>query len=116
MKEVIQKPIKVTINNRTIAIISIIILIFCVGALYLAYYQISPIGNETRIVKVKYLNMGGLTDNCGHPEMYHSHLDMTKHKINLSETYELTITSYRTGSRFISDIKRVEEEKYIEKC
>lgn len=118
MKKTIKNPV-VTPNvtdNRTILIGAALIIILCIVFLCMGIYQTSVIGNETRIVKVKYLSMGNLVDNCGHPMQYDPHLDVRLFPVNISDVYELTITSYNNVHQYISYIKRVDKEKYIEEC
>jgi len=93
-----------------------VILLILASFLYISLYQISIANNETKIIKIKYLATGGLVDNCGHPIEYEAHLDMTKHHPNIGDTYEITISSYRTGNQYITNLKQVEKEKYIENC
>jgi hypothetical protein len=119
MKKTIQKPIEPEptkfFNTNTICIIAAL-LIFSICILSVGLYQNSVIGNETRIIKVKYASMGSVVDNCGHPENYDRHFDMTNIKVNQSETYEITLTSHSIGDHAVTNIKRVSEEKYIENC
>jgi hypothetical protein len=117
----IPNPIKIEpIKNKQYDVATIIgcimILLVLACFLYISLYQISVVNNETKIIKIKYLSTGGLVDSCGHPMEYEAHFDMTKHHPKLGDIYEITITSYRMGNQYITNLKQVEKEKYIENC
>jgi hypothetical protein len=109
MKKSIDIP---SADTRTILIFGAMIVIFCISFLCIGLYETYIIDNETRIIKIKYAGEGFITDNCGHPEIYRG----TRYDVDINEIYEITITSYRNNNRYITYIKSVDKEKYIEKC
>ena len=107
-------PIKKDGKTDIFIIFSIALVIFCcIGLLTSFLYLRSGISNETKIIKVKYANLHGITDNCGHPISYNT--ATTPPSPNLGETYEIIVTTDK-DFKYISSIKPISSEKYIEDC
>jgi hypothetical protein len=112
MKKKTNIPIEYNDPNNIFLKFTIVIIIaccICAGALFL--YERTGISNETKIIKVKLATSNGLVDNCGHPMDY---LNLAPHPI-LGETYEIIVTTNK-DTEYITSIKPIEKEKYVENC
>lgn len=113
-----EKPISIKNNpdNVIIIVACIVILFFCASIFFLSLYQTSITNNETKIIKIKYMNLHAVIDECNHPHMIVPNM-FPFPDLNVSDVYEITVASHRNDyASSITNFKLVDEEKYIKNC